>query len=265
MSAVGQLSPGTLETALRQSRDLGRKLLIPYVTGGLGHDWLDVVRAIASAGADAIEIGIPFSDPVMDGPVIQQASVQALSSGATPALIIAALAGVDAGVPLVVMTYYNIVLRAGHRRMASRLADAGVSGAIVPDLALEELDDWADEADAAGVETVLLVAPTTPEDRLKAICGRSRGFVYGVGVMGVTGERAQLGDAGLGVAARCKRETDTPVLVGVGISTPGQAREVVAVADGVVVGSALVHRLLEGAGPEGAARFVAEIRAAIDR
>ena len=122
------------------------------------------------------------------------------------------------------MTYYNVVLRAGHRRMASRLAEAGVSAAIVPDLPLEELDGWAAEADEAGIETVLLVAPTTPEDRLKAICARSRGFVYGVGVMGVTGERASLGEAGLGVAARCKRETDTPVLVGVGISTPEQAR-----------------------------------------
>jgi tryptophan synthase alpha chain len=129
---------------------------------------------------------------------------------------------------------------------------------------LDELDGWGEEADDAGVETVLLVAPTTPEDRLKAICDRSRGFVYGVGVMGVTGERGSLGATALTVAARCKKATDTPVLIGVGVSSPGQAREVVSVADGVVVGSALVHRLLEGAGPDGAAAFVAEIRAAID-
>jgi tryptophan synthase alpha chain len=161
------------------------------------------------------------------------------------------------------MTYYNIVLRAGHRRMARTLADAGVSGAIVPDLPLDELDGWGEQADEAGVATVLLVAPTTPEARLKAICARSRGFVYGVGVMGVTGERESVGSSALEVAARCKQESDTPVLIGVGISTPQQAREVVAVADGVVVGSALVHRLLEGAGPDGAAEFVAGIRAAI--
>ena len=148
--------------------------------------------------------------------------------------------------------------------LASTLADAGVSAAIVPDLPLEELDGWGDEADLAGIETVLLVAPSSPEARLRAICARSRGFVYGVGVMGVTGERATLGESALGVAARCKDATDTPVLVGVGISNPGQAREVVAIADGVVVGSALVHRLLEGAGPDGAAAFVAEMRAAID-
>jgi tryptophan synthase alpha chain len=259
-TAVGR----SLETALRRRRDGGHKLLVPYVTGGLGRDWLDVVRAIAAAGADAIEIGIPFSDPVMDGPVIQRASAEALSSGATPSGIIAALAGADAGVPLAVMTYYNIVLKSGHRRMASTLAEAGVSAAIVPDLPLEELGEWGDEADSAGIETVLLVAPTTPTDRLRAICARSRGFVYAVGVMGVTGERSSLGEAALRVARRCKAETDAPVLVGVGVSNPEQAREVVAVADGVVVGSALVHRLLEGAGPYGAACFVAELRTAID-
>jgi tryptophan synthase alpha chain len=255
---------GALETVLRRRRDAGHKLLVPYVTGGLGRDWLEVVRAVAAAGADAIEIGIPFSDPVMDGPVIQQASADALGAGATPSGIIAALAGADAGVPLAVMTYYNIVLRAGHRRMARTLADAGVAAAIVPDLPLEELGDWGEEAGEAGVETVLLVAPTTPRARLRAICARSRGFVYAVGVMGVTGERSSLGEAALGVAGRCKEESDAPVLVGVGVSNAEQARQVVAVADGVVVGSALVHRLLEGAGPDGAAAFVAELRAAID-
>lgn len=262
---AGQTSlHGTFETALRSRRQAGHKLLVPYVTGGLGRDWLDVVRAIGAAGADAIEVGIPFSDPVMDGPVIQRASAEALSSGATPFGIVAALADADAGVPIAVMTYYNVVLRAGHRRMASTLAEAGVSAAIVPDLPLEELGDWGDEADSAGIETVLLVAPTTPTDRLRAICARTRGFVYAVGVMGVTGERSSLGKAALGVAARCKEATDTPVLVGVGVSNADQAREVVAVADGVVVGSALVHRLLEGAGPDGAASFVAELRHAID-
>ena len=148
--------------------------------------------------------------------------------------------------------------------MASTLAQAGVVGAIVPDLPVDELDGWGDEAASAGVDIVLLVAPTTPEARLKQICGRSRGFVYGVAVMGVTGERVSLGPSALAVAARCKAETDTPVLIGVGVSSAEQAREMVTVADGVVVGSALVHRLLEGGGPEGAAAFVAELRAAID-
>jgi tryptophan synthase alpha chain len=201
---------------------------------------------------------------MMDGPVIQRASAEALSAGATPAGIITALAGADAGVPLAVMTYYNIVLRAGHRRMAMSLAEAGVAGAIVPDLPLDELDGWGDEADAAGIETVLLVAPTSSPARRREICARSRGFVYGVGVMGVTGERATLGGSALTVAAQCKAETDTPVLIGVGVSTPAQAQEVVGVADGVVVGSAIVKRLLEGGGARAAGAFVSELRQAID-
>src|SRR5437868_797856 len=141
-----------LESHLRARRDAGRKLLIPYVTGGLGRHWLDVLRAMAAAGADAIEVGIPFSDPVMDGPTIQESSKRALDQGATPASIVGALADVDAGVPLVVMTYYNVVFRAGHRRFARSLVSNGVAGAIVPDLPLEELDDWARAADDAGVE-----------------------------------------------------------------------------------------------------------------
>ena len=191
---------GALEQALRARRDAGSKLLIPYVTGGLGPDWVDVVRAIAAAGADAIEIGIPFSDPIMDGPVIQRASVESLRAGTTPTSVITALAGADAGVPLAVMTYYNIVLRAGHRRMARTLADAGIAGSVVPDLPIDELDDWDTEAVLAGVESVLLVAPTTPKERLRAICARSRGFVYGVGLMGVTGERTSLSASALEVS-----------------------------------------------------------------
>ena len=135
---------GTLETALRAGRDAGRKLLVPYVTGGYGTDWAEVVRAVADAGADAIEIGIPFSDPVMDGPVIQQASEEALRAGATPATILDELRDVDAGVPLAVMTYYNLAFHMGHERFAASLAEAGVAAAILPDLPLEEVGPWAD-------------------------------------------------------------------------------------------------------------------------
>ena len=254
----------TLETHLRARRDAGRKLLVPYVTGGLGGDWVQVVAALAAAGADAIEVGIPFSDPVMDGPVVQAASERALRAGATPAGIVRALAAVDAGVPLAVMTYYNLVFRAGHERFASSLAGAGISGAILPDLPLDESADWCAAADAAGVETVLLAAPTTPDDRLSAICERSRGFVYAVGLLGVTGERTSLAASATVMAKRLKAVTDRPVLVGVGVSTAEQARQIAVEADGVVVGSALVRRLLEGCGPEGAAAFVAELRDGLD-
>jgi tryptophan synthase alpha chain len=239
-------------------------LLVPYVTGGLGVDWPDVVRAVTDAGADAVEIGIPFSDPVMDGRTIQEASQRALDIGATPVSIVADAARIDAGVPLVVMTYYNPVHHAGHERFASSLADAGIDGAIVPDLPLDELDGWADAADAVGVETVLLAAPTTTEERLHEICARSRGFVYGVSLMGVTGERTRLASQAHEMGRRCKAATDMPVLLGVGISNAEQAVEAAASADGVIVGSALVALLLRGGGPEEAHAFVAELRGALD-
>jgi tryptophan synthase alpha chain len=255
---------GPLETALRAARDAGRKLLVPYLTGGLDSRWTEVLRAVADAGADAVEIGIPFSDPVMDGPTIQEASARALAGGATPVGILSELGRVDAGVPLAAMTYYNIVFRAGHHRFAQSLADRGVSGAIVPDLPLIELDGWGDAADEAGVETILLAAPNTPDRTLAEICVRSRGWIYGVAVMGVTGERAALASTAAVLGDRLKAATDKPVLLGVGVSTPEQAAEASVHADGVIVGSALVRRLLEGAGPDGAGAFVADLRAGLD-
>jgi len=253
-----------LEKSLREARDAGRKLLVPYVTGGFP-GWQRVVEAVADAGADAIEVGIPFSDPVIDGPTIQEASERALAEGATPMAIVDDLARLDTGgVPLVVMTYYNTVHRVGDGRFASSLSEAGVSGTIVPDLPLEEVGPWAAAADAAGVATVLLAAPTGSDDRLHRICERSRGFVYGVGLLGVTGERAALARSALEIAARLKTITDLPVLIGIGVSNAEQATEVAQVADGVVVGSALVRRLLDGGGADGAAEFVAELRSALN-
>jgi len=256
--------PGVLEAALRASRDAGRKLLVPYVTGGLGTDWADIVRAVADAGADAIEIGVPFSDPVMDGPVIQEASELALRAGATPVTIFDELRTIDAGVPIAVMTYYNLAFHMGHQRFAESLAAAGVSAAILPDLPLEEVGPWATAADAAGVETVLLAAPTAPDERLPLVCARARGFVYAVGLLGVTGERDALASSSLVIARRLKAITDKPVLVGVGVSSASQAVEVCAEADGVVIGSALMRRVLEGVGPAGAGEFIAEVRTALD-
>jgi tryptophan synthase alpha chain len=256
----------TIESLFQYKREQGRKLLVPYVTGGYGADWIEVVRAVAAAGADAVEVGIPFSDPVMDGPVIQEATRLALTQGATPGGVVAALgdADVDPEVPLVVMTSYNICFRAGHQRFASTLAEHGVAGAILPDLPVDELGPWAEAADPAGVETILLAAPTTPDDRLDRICRRSRGWVYGMGLLGVTGERTALASSAAVVAKRLKAHTDKPVLIGIGVSNAEQAAEVCAEADGVIVGSALVRRILAGAGPEGAAAFVAELRAGID-
>ncbi len=254
-----------LESHLRSTRETGRKLLVPYVTGAMDPEWLDLVRAFADAGADAIEIGIPFSDPVMDGPTIQEASVNALGRGATPAKILTELAGVDCGVPLVAMTYYNLVFHGGLDRFAGALAEAGVAGAIVPDVPLEEIGPWADAADAAGVETVLLAAPTAPDERLPRICERSRGFVYAVSLLGITGERQRLADTAIGMATRLKAVTDKPVLVGIGISTAAQAVEACTVADGVIMASALMRRRLDGASVLDVAADVAAVRAALDR
>jgi tryptophan synthase alpha chain len=252
------------EATLRATRDSGRKLLIPYLMGGMTDDWGQTLSAVVAAGADAVEVGIPFSDPMMDGPVVQQAALQALQRGTVPDHVLDGIARAEVPVPVAVMTYYNLFFRAGHKRMARSLVAAGVGGAILPDLSLEELGPWAGEADDAGVATVLLVAPSSPLDRVERICNRARGFVYAVARMGVTGERTEVGGDVHAVVERIRRFTDLPVCVGVGVSTPEQAAEVCELADGVVVGSALVRRLLAGEGPEGAAQFVGSLRQAID-
>ncbi len=253
-----------LEKELRARRERGRKLLIPYLMGGMTEDWGQSLAAVVAAGADAVEVGIPFSDPMMDGPVVQEAALRALNRGTVPAEVLDGIARTEAPVPVAVMTYYNLVYRAGHRRMARSMAAAGVSGAIIADLPIEEIGPWAAEADMAGVDTVLLVAPSSPPERVGRICARARGFVYAVARMGVTGERGELGVDAARVVERIRACTDMPVCVGVGVSTPAQAAEVCQVADGVVVGSALVRRLLEDEGPDGAAAFVGSLRKAID-
>ena len=252
-----------LEPHLRARRDTGAKLVVPYVTGGLP-GWTEVLLAFADAGADAIEIGIPFSDPVMDGPTIQEASQRALDAGATPVSILAELRECEPVVPLVAMTYANLAHKAGWARFASDLARAGITGAILPDLPLEESPAWEEAAAGAGVETVLLAAPNSPDDRLARICGRSRGFVYGVTVMGVTGARADLAATASVLGDRLKAATDLPVLMGFGVSAPEQAVALAAHADGVIVASALMRRLLDGDKPADVAQLVADIRAALD-
>jgi tryptophan synthase alpha chain len=232
--------------------------------GGMTEDWTETLAAVVDAGADAVEVGIPFSDPMMDGPVIQEAAVRALTRGTVPDEVLDGIQRAQVGTPVAVMTYYNLVFRAGHKRMARSLAGAGVAGAILPDLPVEEIGPWAAEADAAGVDTVLLVAPSSPPERVARICERARGFVYAVARMGVTGERSDTGSNVSEVVGRIREHTDMPVCVGVGVSTPAQAAELCRVADGVVVGSALVRRLLEGAGPDGASEFVTALRRAID-
>jgi tryptophan synthase alpha chain len=251
-----------MEEHFRAARAEGRKLLVPYITGGYP-GWEDAVRAAAANGADGIEIGIPFSDPVMDGPVIQQASQAALDAGTTPPAVLDAAGKLEVDIPLSVMTYYNLVHHDGHERFAGRLAAAGIDACILPDLPLEESGPWCDAADDAGIETVMLAAPTAPDERLPRVVARARGFVYAVGLLGVTGERDALAAAATQLAARLKAITDRPVLVGVGVSNAAQARLACAVADGVVQGASVVRRLMEH-GPDAVGAYVAEVRTAID-
>lgn len=253
----------TMESHLRARRAAGNKLLVPYITGGY-EGWEDAIRAAADAGADAIEIGIPFSDPVMDGPVIQEASQSALEGGATPASILRVVPDLDVGIPLAVMTYYNIAHHEGHQRFASRLVESGVAAAILPDLPLIESGPWRAAAAEAGVEAIMLAAPTTPDSRLPELCEASHGFVYAVGLLGVTGERAALAATATEIAGRCKQVTDKPVLIGVGIGSPEQAVQASTVADGVIIGSSVVRQLVDGKGPEGVGALVASYRAALD-
>ena len=255
--------PGPMEAHLRARLAEGRKLLVPYVTGGFP-GWEDAIRAAADAGADAIEIGIPFSDPVMDGPVIQQASQAALDGGTTPASVLQAAPDLDTGIPHAVMTYYNLCHHEGHQRFAAQLRAAGVDAAILPDLPLVESGPWREAAAAEGVETIMLAAPTTPDHRLAELCHASKGFVYAVGLLGVTGERAALAATATEIARRCKQVTDKPVLTGVGIGSPEQAVEASRVSDGVIIGSAVVRQLVDGHGPEGVGALVASYRHALD-
>ena len=255
---------GTLEKHLRSRRDEGRKLLLPYVTGGLTDDWLDVIRAYDDAGADAIEVGIPFSDPVMDGPTIQAASDRALSRGATPAGILSELRGLDVSTPLIVMTYANIPFRMGYERFVHECVASGVHGAIVPDVPLEELDPWEEAVGDADVDTVMLASPISSDERLARLAARSRGFVYGVNVLGVTGERAEIGGWTSDLAGRLKAVTDLPVVMGFGISNAETAATASIPSDGVVVASAIMRILLDGGSAVEAGQFVRTLRTALD-
>ena len=251
-----------LEERFRQLRASGRKILVPYVTGFVP-GWTEAIRVSVANGADAVEIGLPFSDPVMDGPVIQRASSLALQRGATVRGILTEVRSLDVDVPLIVMCYYNTVFRAGHTRFADMTREAGVSGIIIPDLPLEESGSWCESADAAGVATVMLAAPTAPDERLPRIAARSRGFVYAVGLLGVTGERASLAASATTIARRVKAITDVPVLVGVGVSDAHQAAQACVIADGVIQGASIMRRLLDE-GVDSVGDFVGEVRCALD-
>jgi tryptophan synthase alpha chain len=255
-------SVSDLEATLRARRDGGGRAFVPYVTGGLPGVDADLLRGLEEAGADAVEIGIPFSDPVMDGGVIQEASRLALDEGTRPVDVLAMVKEAGLSIPVAVMTYFNPVLRRGPGDFLAEAAQAGVSGAIVPDLPVDEADDWIRACSKASVAPVLLAAPGSTPERLMSIAASAGGFVYCVATYGVTGERERLAGTAEELVRALRPLTDLPLLVGVGIGTPAQASEACGFADGVIVGSALVRRLVDG-DPEGALTMAGEFRTAI--
>jgi tryptophan synthase alpha chain len=252
-----------LEKHLRKLRSSGRKALVPYFVAGLTPDWVYHVEAAVHAGADAIEIGIPFSDPMMDGVVIQEAAMRALQAGTTIDSISADLAALSTSVPLLAMTYFNIFHHYGVQRSAGKLQASGISGAIVPDLPVEEGQEWFDACAQHDVATILLVAPSTPRERVTTIAAASKGFCYASARMAVTGRSSDEGE-GARVVERIRAVSDIPTYIGIGVSTPAQALEASLVSDGVIVGSVLVQSILNGAGASEIEHFVRQFRQAID-
>jgi len=235
----------------------------PSVEGGIA-----AATAMARSGADIVEIGLPYTDPLMDGPVIQEAVHRALQGGVHVTDVLRTVDAVAAaGVPVLVMTYWNPVDRYGVQAFARDLASAGGAGMITPDLPPEEAGPWLAAADEHGLDPVFLVAPSSTDERIKLIASACGGFVYAASVMGITGARASVGGAAAALVARIRQHTSLPVAVGLGVGTAAQAAQVAAFADGVIVGSAFVRRLLDapdaGAGRDSVAALAAELAAGV--
>jgi len=252
-----------------------RAALIGYLPAGFPTvaGAIEAAQAMAAAGADIIEVGLPYSDPLIDGPVIAEAVHRALVSGTRVADVLGTVEAVAAaGIPALVMTYWNPVDRYGVRAFARDLAQAGGSGLITPDLPPEEAGPWLEASDEYRLDRVFLVAPSSTGERIAAIVAACRGFVYAASLMGITGTRDALSGEAAGLVARIRPHTDLPVAVGLGVSNGAQAAQAAAFADGVIVGSAFVRRLLDaadradGSGGVGPVReLAAELAAGVHR
>lgn len=247
-------APTALDDVFARCRAEGRAALIGYLPVGYPsvEGSLDAVRALARGGADIVEVGMPYSDPVMDGPVIQRAATEALAQGVHVDDVFRATAAVrDAGAVPVVMSYWNLVLRRGVDRYAADLVASGGAGMITPDLVPEEAGEWREASERHGLDRIFLVAPSSTPERISIVTNASSGFVYTASTMGVTGTRGSVGSAASELVARVRPTTDLPLCVGLGVSTRAQAAEVASFADGVIVGSALVSTLLDRSPEEG--------------
>ncbi|MGP7996518.1 MAG: tryptophan synthase subunit alpha [Streptosporangiaceae bacterium] len=245
-------------TAFEKAAAEGRAALVGYLPAGFPSVDGAIAAAVAMAesGADVLEIGLPYSDPLMDGPVIQEATHRALAAGTRVTDVLHTVEAVaGTGVPVLVMTYWNPVDHYGVASFAGALESAGGAGLITPDLPPEEAEDWLSAADEHGLDRVFLVAPSSPAGRIARITAACRGFVYAASLMGTTGARNAVGPAAAGLVGRVKEVTSLPVAVGLGVRDGGQAAEVASFADGVIVGSAFVQRLL--AAPDAAAGLAA--------
>ncbi|MGA8745593.1 MAG: tryptophan synthase subunit alpha [Solirubrobacterales bacterium] len=259
-----------IEEAFGAARAEGRAALMPYMMAGFpDHESsLEVATAYVEGGADLIELGVPFSDPLADGPTIHAAASAALAAGATLESALKVCESVAERVPVILMVYANMILaRGGATEFTSRARGAGAVGAIVPDLPLGAAENVREVLAAAGLALVPLVAPTTPPQRRAAICAAARGFVYLVSSVGTTGERGHLPPRLAELVAATRAEAEVPVAVGFGIGTPEQAAEVGALADGVIIGSRLVRAAGEAGSPAAAAAavssFLQETRVAL--
>jgi tryptophan synthase alpha chain len=233
---------------------------MPYLMGGFPDQETAtaVAAAYADSGADLVELGVPFSDPLADGPVIHAADTAALTAGATLESVLETCVAIGDRVPVALMCYANMVLATGVEDFSAMAADARAAGVIVPDLPLEEQGEIGEALDGQGIALVPLVAPTTPPERLAAICAHARGFVYVVSTRGVTGEREGLPAELVELVGAVKEEAKVPAAVGFGISTPEQAAEVGKVADGVIIGSRLVREVADAPNREAAVAGVGE-------
>ncbi len=231
-----------------KTKSENRAALIGYMPAGFPtkDECIMAIKAMVAGGVDAVEIGYPYSDPVMDGPVIQAAAELALSNGTGAIDVFDILeATVAMGVPAVVMTYWNPIERFGVENFANEIAKRGGSGVITPDLTIEESSGWKSACESAGINRIYVVAPSSSEERLPKVASECSGFVYAASLMGVTGTRNSVSGNARSLVERVKKATDTPVSVGLGVSTKDQAHEVAAYADGVIVGSAFIRQLQE--------------------
>jgi tryptophan synthase alpha chain len=250
--------------AFERTAGQGRAAVIGYLPAGFPtvDGAIEAALAMARSGADIVEIGLPYSDPLMDGPVIQEAVHQALMGGVRVRDVlrtVEALASV--GVPTLVMTYWNPVDRHGVDAFAADLAAAGGSGLITPDLTPDEAGPWLAAAAAHDLDAVFLAAISSSQERIELVAGASRGFVYAASLMGVTGVRDAVSSEAAGLVARIKKATSLPVAVGLGVRDGAQAASVATYADGVIVGSAFVRRLLEAPSQQAGVAAVAELAA----